>query len=177
MFAALNSPVRLLRLGAVLLLLAGCSAIGPAKPGDEQRFDVYGRPLKPGQKEEPGLFGAGGLFSTGGKKSDGDQLPVNKHLWRAALDVLSVMPLASTDPFGGVIVTDWSVTPNAPGERLKVSAYITSAELKTDALRVVINRQVAQGAAWVDAPASAEATRRLEDAILNRARELRATAN
>ena len=31
---------------------------------------------------------------------------VNGYLWRAALDTLSFMPLASADPYGGVIVTD-----------------------------------------------------------------------
>ena len=33
-------------------------------------------------------------------------LPVNNFMWHAALDTLSFMPLASADPFGGVIITD-----------------------------------------------------------------------
>ncbi|HAD24791.1 MAG TPA: DUF3576 domain-containing protein, partial [Alphaproteobacteria bacterium] len=31
---------------------------------------------------------------------------VNSFLWRATLDTLAFMPLASADPFGGVIITD-----------------------------------------------------------------------
>src|SRR5271168_3687579 len=34
-------------------------------------------------------------------------LGVNSYLWHASLDTLAFMPLASADPFGGVIITDW----------------------------------------------------------------------
>ena len=36
---------------------------------------------------------------------------VNSYLWHATLDTLSFMPLASADPFGGVIITDWYSAP------------------------------------------------------------------
>src|SRR3569833_2641336 len=45
-------------------------------------------------------------------------LGVNSYLWHAALDPMSFLPLASADPFGGVIITDWYVAPGAPDERL-----------------------------------------------------------
>src|SRR5436190_673202 len=51
-------------------------------------------------------------------------LGVNSYLWHASLDTLSFMPLQSADPFGGVIITDWYVSPAAPDERLKVTIYI-----------------------------------------------------
>ena len=46
---------------------------------------------------------------------------VDPFLWRGALETLSTMPLASADPFAGVIVTDWYTAPNAPGERFRSS--------------------------------------------------------
>src|SRR3712207_294026 len=49
---------------------------------------------------------------------------VNSYLWRAALDTLSFAPLAQVDSAGGVIVTDWYSNPNAPGDRVKVTATI-----------------------------------------------------
>ena len=52
-------------------------------------------------KDRPG--GTGGGAGGGG----GGALGVNAYLWRGALDTLSFMPLASADPFGGVIITDW----------------------------------------------------------------------
>ena len=80
-------------------------------------------------------------------------LGVNSYLWHASLDTLSFMPLASADPFGGVIITDWYVAPNAPDERLKVTIYILDRNLRADGLKVVVFRQTRNGAVWTDAPA------------------------
>lgn len=100
-------------------------------------------------------------------------LGVNSYLWHAALDTLSFMPLASADPFGGVIITDWYVAPNAPNERLKVTIYIMDRNLRADGLKVVVFRQTRKaGGPWTDAAPSPETARKLEDAILTRAREL-----
>ena len=50
---------------------------------------------------------------------------VNSFLWRASLDTLNFMPLASADPFGGVIITDWYSPPAAQGERFDpTGAYV-----------------------------------------------------
>ena len=105
-------------------------------------------------------------------------LGVNSYLWRASLDTLSFMPLASADPFGGVIISDWYVAPNAPNERLKVTIYISDRNLRADGLKVVVFRQTRNGTAWTDAAPTPDTAHKLEDAILTRARELRlATLN
>ncbi len=101
---------------------------------------------------------------------------VNSYLWRAALDTLSFAPLAQTDSAGGVIVTDWYVNPNSPGERVKVTATILDANLRADALRVAASRQVLTGGQWIEAPVAAATVQRLEEIILTRARDLRRNA-
>jgi hypothetical protein len=101
---------------------------------------------------------------------------VNSYLWRAALETLSFAPLAQTDSNGGVIVTDWYSSPNAPSERVKVTATILDADLRADALRVAASRQVLQSGQWIDAPVAAATVQRLEEIILTRARDLRRTA-
>jgi hypothetical protein len=101
---------------------------------------------------------------------------VNSYLWRAALDTLSFAPLAQTDSNGGVIVTDWYSNPNAPNERVKVTATILDADLRADALRVAASRQVLQNGQWMDAPVAAATVQRLEEIILTRARDLRRNA-
>ena len=100
-------------------------------------------------------------------------LGVNSYLWHATLDTLAFMPLQSADPFGGVVITDWYVAPNAPDERLKVTIYIMDLALRADALKVVVFRQVRSGAVWQDAAPSPDTAHKLEDSILTRARELR----
>ncbi len=68
------------------------------------------------------VFGIG--KGANGRADDGAALGVNAYLWRGALDTLAFMPLASADPFGGVIITDWYQPPAAAGERFKATAYI-----------------------------------------------------
>jgi hypothetical protein len=100
---------------------------------------------------------------------------VNAYLWRAAVDTLSFAPLVTADSNGGVIVTDWYVNPNTPGERVKLTVSIIDQDLRADALRVAASRQVNQNGVWVDAPVAAATVQKLEDIILTRARDLRRT--
>jgi len=98
---------------------------------------------------------------------------VNSYLWRASLDALSFMPLTQTDSNGGVILTDWYVNPQNPGERMKINVSILDQDLRADALRVAASRQVATNGTWVDAPVKAATTQKLEQIILTKARDLR----
>lgn len=129
------------------------------------------------------VFGEGGLSLSriasgdifrGDAATDGSSLPVNKYLWRGALDTLKFLPLASTDPFTGVIATDWGTNPDLPGERFKVTAYMVSASLSASSLKVAVYREVRnEGGVWAPTSVSPETARKLEDAILTRARQLR----
>ena len=98
---------------------------------------------------------------------------VNAYLWRATLDTLSFMTIAQTDSNGGVIVTEWYVNPQLPGERMKVSVAILDPELRADALRVSTSRQVLQGGQWVDTAVQEATNQKLEEIILQKARDLR----
>lgn len=102
---------------------------------------------------------------------------VNAYLWRAALDTLSFAPMAQVDSQGGVIVTDWYANPNAPGDRVKITATILDRDLRADALRVAASRQTLQNGQWVEAPVTAATVQRLEEIILTRARDLRRAAS
>ena len=97
---------------------------------------------------------------------------VNSFLWRASLETLEFMPLEQVDPFGGVILTDWYASPEAPDERFKANVYILDANLRADALKTSIFKQVRNGNSWTDAPTDADTARQIENAILTRAREL-----
>lgn len=101
---------------------------------------------------------------------------VNSYLWRAALETVGFAPLLQADSSGGVIITDWYANPENPGERVKLTVTILDQDLRADAVRVAASRQVAQGAAWVDAPVQAATVQKLEGIILTKARELRRQA-
>jgi hypothetical protein len=104
----------------------------------------------------------------------GAALYVNVFLWRGALETLSFMPLASADPVGGVIITDWYSPPTTAGERFKATAYVLGRTLRADGVRVTIFRQVRDGGQWEDAPVNPATATDIENKVLARARELRA---
>ena len=99
-------------------------------------------------------------------------LSVNAVLWQASLETLSFMPLASADPIGGVIISDWYNDPAATNERVKVNLIISGLELRADALRVSLFRETLRGGKWVATATSVAAARQLENIVLTRARDL-----
>ena len=112
----------------------------------------------------------------GGRPKAGPVAPigVNGYLWRASLDTLAFMPLASADPYGGVILTDWYTNPEKPDERFKCTVYILDTRLRADGLNVTVFKQIRDATgAWVDSPASDQTSTDIENAILTRARQLR----
>jgi len=123
------------------------------------------------------LTGDDGLIVSGERKdSDGGApgaIGVNIFLWRATLDTLSFMPIASADPFGGVILTDWYEDPKTPGERFKVNAVILDKTLRADGIKVSVFKQKMEKSGWRDQKVKDNLGRSMEDAILTRARELR----
>jgi hypothetical protein len=170
--------MRHIRLAALLLpvLVAACSQ-GRTVENDEYNSDarrdqVSGR--LSGNQDGLLIFGTDrSRDRAGGGGDQGGALGVNAYLWRATLDTLSFMPLASADPFGGVIITDWYSPAAAQGERFRATAYILGRQLRSDGVRVSIFRQELRNGAWVDAPVAAATGTELEDKVLARARELR----
>jgi hypothetical protein len=98
---------------------------------------------------------------------------VNAYLWRASLDTLNFMPLASADPWGGVIITDWYSTPDKPDERMKATIYILDTRLRADGVSAAVFRETKVDGAWTTASVSADTNIALENAILSKARQLR----
>lgn len=114
------------------------------------------------------------LFGKDEEKNSGSGgIGVNSFLWRASLDTISFMPLASADPFGGVILTDWYENPNATGERFKIDVYILDKQLRADGLRVSVFKQKMEKTGWHDVAVANDMSTIIENTILTRARDLR----
>jgi len=63
-------------------------------------------------------------------------------LWRASLDIIDFMPLASVNYSGGIIITDWYSSTDNPNESIKVSIRFLTNEIRSDALDIkVFNRK------------------------------------
>ena len=119
-------------------------------------------------------FGGNSNSNTGA----GPSIGVNAFLWRATLDTMSIWPINSADPFGGVIITDWYAPPATPNERFKMNIYILDRALRADGVRVSVFRQVKNTAGdWQDSSVQPTTAIKLENAILMRARQFRNRTN
>ncbi len=159
-----GSVLRGVAAGVLTLSVLGVSACGSTK--GPKTFST---------QEEGGfsLLGLGKGKASKAPVSEGS-IGVNGYLWRASLDTLAFMPLASADPYGGVIVTDWYVNPEKPDERFKATVYILDTRLRADGLNVNIFKQVKDATgAWTDTPVADQTATDIENAILTRARQLR----
>ncbi len=172
----MKTQLSLLMISALLTLSACAGIESEAKyPTGADRAstdgDIYA--------EAPSIFGKGGLSVLGGKDKtgDGSGIIVNTYLWRAALDTVSFMPLASADPFGGTIITDWYAAPENQNERTKLNVFILGSDLSVSSLSVKVFRQVKSGTGWKDASVTKDTATKLEDAIFTRAREMKIAQN
>ena len=77
-----------------------------------------------------------------GKNGTGNfEFASSNELWRASLDSIDFMPLASVNYSGGIIITDWYSTTNS-NESIKISIRFLTNEIRSDSLDIkVFNRK------------------------------------
>ena len=157
------NPLALITAG---ILLAGCSGITTTPPVEEEGPVSF----------FTGKTGGVKLSDFGSSESSGGAMPVNALLWRAALDISSFVPLDDVDTFGGTIVTEWYSLADRPEERIKLTIFVIGRELRSDAISVRVYLQRRDGDSWLQAGRDSELETKIEDLILTRAREIRASA-
>jgi hypothetical protein len=132
-----------------------------------------------GKKTTPGLFSKDSskgislsdILNLQDKNNTG--VSVNGFLWRASLEVLSVAPLISTDALGGTIITDWYINKNIPNQRIKISAFIITSELRSNGIEIKAHLQEKKNGVWSDTVRNKSLENQIENQILNEARNLR----
>ena len=163
---------RKILLAYILILISACST----------NNSINQNPSK-SAKKTPGLFSKDlekGVSLTdifNQKESIGNGINVNGYLWRASLDILSIAPLISTDAFGGTIITDWYTNKNIKNKRIKITAYIRTPELRSDGIKVKVHVQKLIDNVWSDTVTDDNLASKIENSILNEARNLRVNAN
>lgn len=155
-------PLALITAG---ILLSGCSGITTTPPVEEEGPVSF----------FTGKAGGTKLTDFGSSDSSSGAMPVNALLWRAALDISSFVPLDDVDTFGGTIVTEWYSLPDRPDERIKLTIFVIGRELRSDAVSVRVYLQRRNGNSWLQTGRDNELEVKIEDLILTRAREIRAS--
>lgn len=74
------------------------------------------------------------------KKSGGGtfEFASSNELWRASLDTIDFIPLASVNYSGGIIITDWYSANDDTNEQLKISIRFLTNEIRSDAVSVKV---------------------------------------
>ena len=132
-----------------------------------------------GEKKNPGIFSKdsekGVTLSDILNPSDNEtsSVNVNGFLWRATLNILSIAPLISTDALGGTIITDWYTNKNIKDKRIKITAYISTSELRSDGIEVKVHVQNFKNNFWSETFLDNKLANQIEVNILNEARNLR----
>ncbi len=156
----------------ILILISACST----------NNSISQNPMD-SEKKTPGLFskdsekGISLSNILNPKASSGNNVNVNGYLWRASLNILSIAPLISTDAFGGTIITDWYVKKNIKDKRIKITAYVKTSELRSDGIEVKVHVQKLLNNIWSDTITDNNLASKIENSILNEARNLRLNAN
>ena len=121
-----------------------------------------------GEKPNPGLFSKdaskGISLDTvlNPQNNDGISANVNGYLWRASLDVLSIAPLVSTEALGGIIITDWYINKDIVNQRVKITAFIKTSELRSDGIEIKVHLQEKKNDSWFDTVRNINLERQIE---------------
>ena len=103
--------------------------------------DARKYPPEPSKRVQKNLEEGRGFRLSGGdkKNSGGDfEFASSNPLWRAALDTIDFMPLASANYSGGIIITDWYSDGKNQGESIKISIRFLTNEIRSDSLDVKV---------------------------------------
>ena len=115
---------------SIILTISNCGIYRPTdarkvSPNDAER-------IKKNQEEGRG-FTLGNL----GKSSGGTfQFSSSNEMWRATLEILDFLPLSDVDYGGGIIITEWYNSPEAPNQSLKIMVQFLTNEIRADGIKV-----------------------------------------
>ena len=128
---ALKKNILILLSILILLTQTGCEALKPKK------VSAKDFPPDPRKRVEKNLNEGRGFRVMGGSNTGTNyEFASANPLWRATLDTLDFMPLASANYSGGIVITDWYSENNSPNESVKISVRFLTNEIRSDALDI-----------------------------------------
>ena len=69
------------------------------------------------------------------------QFSSSNPLWRASLETIDFMPLATVDYSGGIIITDWYTDTSNPNEAIKITLRFLSNEIRSNSIKVIVHNK------------------------------------
>ena len=113
----------------------GCN--GKLPGGDARKFPDDPKLRVKKNLEEGRGFKLNDMLKSGNKAGVFEFASSNE-LWRASLDVVDFMPLASVNYSGGIIITDWYSNESSQNESIKITIRFLTNEIRSDALNIKV---------------------------------------
>ncbi len=133
-YAIMNNLKRILPAFLIVLFLNACNGKIPGADARKIPYDPDER-VKRNLEQGKG-FRMDTAFSKG-KSGDFDFATANE-LWRASLDTIDFMPIATANYSGGILITDWYSDNENLNESIKISIRFLTNEVRSDALNIQI---------------------------------------
>ena len=128
---ALKKNILILLSVLIFLTQTGCEALKPKK------VSAKDFPPDPRKRVEKNINEGRGFRVMGDSKTGTNyEFASANPLWRATLDTLDFMPLASANYSGGIVITDWYSENTSPNESVKISVRFLTNEIRSDALDI-----------------------------------------
>ena len=127
---------KLITILLISLITAGC---GGFKKVDNRKVPIKGMDrAKQNVKEGRGIS-IGEMARGRGKTSY--EFSTSNPMWRATLETLDFLPLATVDYSGGLVITDWYTDTDAASDSLKITVRFLSNVVRTNSLKVTVHRK------------------------------------
>jgi hypothetical protein len=131
----MNNLKKLILLSLLVILLNGCNGKLPGADARKIPYDPNER-VKRNLEQGKGFRIDDAFQGRGG--SGNFEFATANELWRASLDTIDFMPIATANYSGGILITDWYSENENLNESIKISIRFLTNEVRSDALDIRI---------------------------------------
>ena len=116
------------------IILSACNGKLPGADARKVSYDPKERVKK--NIEEGRAFRLDDAFKN--KSSGNFEFASSNELWRASLDTIDFIPIATANYSGGILITDWYSENDQNNESIKISIRFLTNEVRSDALDIKV---------------------------------------
>ncbi len=128
--------IKFISIFILISLLQSCQAL------KFKRSDVKDNPINDADKREKNIKEGKGIRMGGNKGSGSFDFATSNEMWRATIEILDFVPLATADYGGGVIITDWYKDDLDSKESIKIMVNFLSNEIRADGLKIKVYKKI-----------------------------------
>jgi len=127
----------LIILSLLSLILTSCQAFKPSK------VDARTQPVGSEAKARKNIEEGRGVSIKGLIKGRGSnfEFSTSNPMWRASLEILDFLPLATVDYAGGLIISDWYSDNTDMNNSLKVTVRFLTNEVQSNSLKIIVHKK------------------------------------